>query len=60
MHVFYLCLYMHIDTSSYDEDIPDASVDSTSDQQDTPKHGQFCLSPLCLFFVMTCETSKTV
>ena len=46
MHVFYLYLYMHIGRPfvmhPYDEDILDASVDSsTSDQWDTAKHGQF-------------------
>ena len=45
MHVFYLCIYYigrpHV-MHPYDEDILDASVDSsTSDQQDAAKHGQF-------------------
>ena len=53
MHVFYLCLYMHIGRPvvihPHDEDIIDASVDSsTSDQQDAAKHGQFiCLHYAC-------------
>ena len=46
MHVFHLCLYMHIGRPvvihPYDEGILDALVDSsTSDQRDAAKHGEF-------------------
>lgn len=55
MSFIYLCVYTYIGRpvvmNSYDEDILDASVDSsTSDQQDAAKHGQFiCLHYACSF-----------
>jgi len=58
MRVFYLCVYMYIGRpvviNPYDEDILDASVDSsTSDQQGTGKHGQF----ICFHNVQLCSLS---